>query len=108
MDPLEISRLSREYVLVPVTMSTAGGAVDPVAAGYLVEMALLPPDVDPVEGDWAVADWERDAAGVWNARCLVGPGGGVEVPVGVYEPWVRITGNPEVPVRRAPGWVRVS
>jgi hypothetical protein len=61
----------------------------------LVSMAFT---VDPDEpasfyyGTWQVID------GRYVARVLVGPGGTVELPPGVYSVWVRVEMTPEVPV----------
>ncbi|HXF71143.1 MAG TPA: hypothetical protein VNO79_00850, partial [Actinomycetota bacterium] len=63
--------------------------------------------------DWKAASWETDTSVTPNryyARVLVGgqgTGATIELAPGVYTAWVRITGNPEKPVLRAPNALEV-
>lgn len=92
--------LSREYLWVPVT---ALGEEAADLTTLPVEMAFLTtkPPADPDEVDWEAGDWSTtvpdNATAI--ARCLMGPGGGVELTVGTYYVWIRITGATERPVR---------
>lgn len=99
---LEIPASSLEYVLVPETLTVNGLPVDPTSPALTVELAFTAVDVAPASGDWTVGSWE-DVGGVWNARCLVGPGGTVTLAAGTYDVWTRVTASPEKPVRKAPG-----
>lgn len=92
---MNLSVLSTEYVEVPIT------APDNPTADT-VQMAFILNGASPGSGDWKSAIWTT-VNGVYYACCLVGPGsGGVVLAVGSYKVWVKITDNPEVPVR-APG-----
>jgi hypothetical protein len=93
-----LSRLSLEYVKVPVSVTINGVAYDPHFD--VVQMAFPVRQAEPVAGDWKVASWETDGAGGWMVRCLVGPGGVVALAAGAYDVWVKITDVPEQPVRR--------
>ncbi|MCI3277643.1 hypothetical protein [Streptomyces cylindrosporus] len=83
-----------------VSVSTAGTPVNPTSD--VVEFAFTTGIAKPASGDWKTGSWDgtepRAPDGAYLARCLVGPGGTVELPVGQYTMWIRITDNPEVPV----------
>jgi hypothetical protein len=89
---------SLEYVKVPVSATVSGEAYDPT--NDTVQMAFTERYTDPVSGDWKTADWEI-VGSTYYARCLVGPGGTVTLTVGDYKVWVKITDNPEVPIKPA-------
>jgi hypothetical protein len=81
-----------------------GAAVDPTSA--TVEVAFPAPTVEPTS--WNAASWET-AGSRYHARCLVGPGGTVQLADGTYDMWVRITGlDPELIVRKAPGQLTIT
>ena len=94
------SVLSREFVSVAITATAAGSPVNPTSDA--VEFAFTAPATDPAPGDWKTGSWDgtepRPPGSAYIAHCLVGPGGTVELPVGRYTMWVRVTDNPEVPV----------
>lgn len=92
------SALSLEYVRVRVKATEAGAPVNPTTDS--VQMAFPVIEVDPVGGDWKTAAWET-ANGVYFARCLVGPGGTINLPVGIYDVWVKVLTNPEQPAMRS-------
>ena len=93
----EISSESLEYVKVWVDAKRSGVSFDPT--GDNVEMAFTTgPDVE--EADWNESSWETIGR-KYYARCLVGPGGAIELEDGSYEVWVRITDDPEIPVLKA-------
>lgn len=85
-----IPRLSREYVLVPVT--EAGGAV---LTALPVALAFTD-GAEPAEADWKTATWSGD-----GARVLVGPGGAVELAAATWSVWIRVTDTTEIPIRQA-------
>lgn len=96
---------SKEYVPVPVTFRSEGVFVDPT--DDVVEMAFVPFDVaEPSSSDWNTASWET-AAGVYLARCLVGPAGAVQLDAGRYRIFIRVSDNPEIPVKVSPTILRV-
>jgi hypothetical protein len=89
------SALSLQYV--PFAVTSALG--DPTA--YTVEAAFAPL-ADPTPGTWCAATWVQDApVGTYVAQCLVGPGGTIQLDVGDYVCYLRITANPEIPVLQA-------
>lgn len=81
-----------EYVRVTVSE----GGVD--ITGDDVQLAFVVEGTAPVELDWEDADWEVGGP-PYVASILVGPGGVLELTEGKYEVWVRVTDNPEIPVR---------
>lgn len=95
------SVLSTEYVNVPIKATgTNGQPVNPT--GDAVQMAFMLTG-DPASGDWHAASWDT-----WTyptlqyvAKCLVGPAGTVNLAKGTYTGYVKITDNPEVPVKPA-------
>lgn len=103
-----ISTLSLEFVRVPVQATVNGELVN--ISGDFVQMAFPVAGVAPVAGDWKGAGWETDPTvtpNVYYARCLVGPSGSITLAAGMYDVWLKITDNPEAPVRKA-GQLRVS
>lgn len=93
---LQLSHLSREFVLVPVVVVLEGETVDPTEDP--VEFAFPAPGEDPET--WIGGTWEEGTDG-FLARCLVGPGGSIELDPGRYRVWVRFTDEAEVPVKEA-------
>jgi hypothetical protein len=94
------SALSREYVATAITATAAGTPINPT--GDTVEFAFTAVSADPAPGDWKTGSWDgtqpRAPGNAYIAHCLVGPGGTVQLAVGKYTMWVRVTDNPEVPV----------
>ena len=96
---LTISSLSLEYVKVPVTAVVNGLDHNPTAD--TVAMAFTAVGTSPVSGNWRAGSWET-YTGLYFARCLVGasPGTGA-LAVGFYNVWLKVTDNPEVPIKLA-------
>jgi hypothetical protein len=59
----------------------------------LVEIAFVGVGTQPTDADWHTAAW----TGAQYAGLLVGPHGGLELAVGDWDAWVRVTDNPEQP-----------
>jgi hypothetical protein len=95
---LELSSLSLRYVEVPVTARHSGAVVDPT--GDTVSFAFKAVGVDPVPGDLVTGGWETITGPpvVYNARCLVGPGGAATLAKGTYRIWCKVTDSPEIPM----------
>jgi len=96
---MQISVESLEYVHVAVG-AAFGTAIDPTAD--TVQMAFPVHGVAPVTGDWKSANWLADSTlspSVYYARCLVGTGGTIALIAGDYDVYLKITDNPEIPVR---------
>lgn len=104
---LAISAQSTEYVRVQIQATNAGAAVDPTSDGVL--MAFVTEGTTPASGDFKTASWEIDTTTTPTsdyARALVGAGGVITLAAGVYDVWITVSDNPEVPVKKA-GPVRV-
>jgi hypothetical protein len=105
---LVISSLSVEYVHVPVAQTSSGVDIDPT--GDIVAMALVPQGTTPAPGDFKTGTWLQDVSTIpvtHLARLLVGPTPGVlTLAPGLFDCWLKITDNPEVPIHKA-GPVRV-
>lgn len=83
-----------------------GQPYDP--SGDTVQLAFMPAGQQPASGDWHPATWETLPGPQYNALCLVGPAnGGVSLPVGVYQVWIKVTDSPEVPVE-AVAWLKIE
>jgi hypothetical protein len=96
----QFSSQSTEFVKVDVARDSG---VDPT--GDVVAMAFVADGVQPVPGDFKAGSWET-IDGIYKARCLIGPAGVVQLVAGTYVVWVKITDNPEVPVKRS-GYIKV-
>jgi hypothetical protein len=95
------SHLSTEYILIPVAATNAGAPYNPT--GDVVQFAFMPNAVQqPVSADWVNGSWETVPTNIiypYNAKCLVGPSGATALTLGVYTVFLKITDNPEIPVR---------
>jgi hypothetical protein len=93
-----MSRLSTQYVQVPVEAIISGAAYNPT--GDIVRMAFMSGWALPEDSDWLAASWsDSTAPGIYLAQCLVGPqNGGKDLGPGTYAIWVQITDSPEIPV----------
>jgi hypothetical protein len=92
------SVLSLEYVRVKVMATEDGAPVNPTSD--TVQMAFPLIEIDPTVPDWQTAEWEI-AGNTYFARCLVGPTGTIDLPVGLYDVWVKVVTTPESPVMRS-------
>jgi len=91
-----ISVLSTEYDRWAIS-----AASDPRAD--VVELAYLTPGTEPTESDWHTASWEASTLVVDGVTCyvvalLLGYGG-LELEVGEWSVWVRVTDDPTIPVK---------
>lgn len=103
---LTLSTLTLEYVRIQVSAAAAGTPINPT--GDTVTMAFVTPGATPGVADWHTATWDTATAnGVYTAQCLVGPGGTATLPAGVYSVWIKVTDNPEIPVRQA-GQIQIT
>lgn len=97
---LVISRLSTEYVIVPVNAVVDGVTFnptnDPVQFAFTMGYGVTP-------SIWITGAWEPNPVqGVWyNAKCLIGPGSSTVLTAGTYTVWIKITDDPEIPVRQS-------
>lgn len=87
---------------------TTGASV--TLSGFAVELAVVAAsdtvDAEPEEGDWQDAAWEsgtKTIAGRAHYGATVGFGtGSLDLAVGVYRLWARVTAGSYVPVVRGP------
>lgn len=96
---LSIPAGSLEYVQVAVTANVNNAAYNPTSDQ--VEFAF--PATSDTPTTWYSGAWETTpapATGAWTAQCLIGPGGTATLTAGTYAVWLRITDNPERPVRQ--------
>lgn len=101
-----MSRLSTQYVLVPVQAIVAGEAIDPTA--FPVQFAFTPIGGEPADLDWHDGSWQDGTTnGLYLAQVLIGPeNGGLALAPALYQIWIQVTGNPEVPVLQ-PGLLQI-
>lgn len=97
---LRIPIQSKEFLRVAkVRASDNGTPVDPTLT--IVKAAFFNSETtEPTAGDanWKTATWENDD-GVYFVRCLVGTAGDFVPTAGVWYPWVKIDGSPELVIR---------
>jgi hypothetical protein len=98
---ISLSVLSTEFVQVPVSATVNGSSgYNPTAD--LVQMAFVATG-NPAVSDWKTGSWQTVTSSggpVFLAQCLVGPSGAAELAAGTYNIWLKVTDNPEVPVRQ--------
>lgn len=101
---ITISASSLEYVRCAVKSTLNGAPYNPTNDAVQFSFTTGP----SAPGTWNTGSWETDSvAGTqYIARCLVGPSGTITLTPGTYTIWVKITDNPEVPVKQ-PGQLKV-
>ena len=99
-ESISFSRLSTQYVSIPVQVTQNGSSHDPT--GHNVQFAFMPtPTQLPGNSDWVLAAWTDNPTNIlypYVAQCLVGPSGAITLGTGTYVIYIKITDNPEVPV----------
>jgi len=90
---------SIEYVRVLMTVEKDGAVFNPTSD--VVKMTFTAVDSLVGTETWYDSSWET--AGIkYFARCLIGPTPGkVELTHGTWFVWVKVTDNPETPIKRA-------
>lgn len=98
---IELSSLSTDYISIPVEATGNNGlpfnpTADPIA------FAFKAVGVNPAPGDFNAGSWDIHVppASKYVAKILIGPNTSVNPGVGVWIAWLKITDNPEVPVRQ--------
>lgn len=87
------SVVSKEFVEVPV-IARADPTTDVIKMAFVAEGTVPDLLTDFNTGSWDPDDPVENA---YIARCLVGPGGTVELDAGVYDVYVWIVDSPESP-----------
>jgi hypothetical protein len=107
---MRVQASSREYVYVPVESRA-------VVTGLAVELALVADGTTPQDSDYHDAQWDSGSQATrldnlgrtiytTDAFIIVGPAQDITLTAGTaYQPYVRITSTPELPVLRAIGFV---
>jgi hypothetical protein len=99
-DTIGMSRLSTQYVFIPVQATKSGTPYNPT--GDSVQFAFMAQATQvPGLTDWVAASWDTNTTSVlypYSAKCLVGPSGTVTLGLGSYYMYLKITDNPEIPV----------
>ena len=72
-----------------------GTPVNPVTSGLPVTVAFVPVGVSPDTSTWLTADWVAAVNGMFRARCQVGSAATGALPVGQYQPYVRVVNGGE-------------
>lgn len=93
------SILDTEYLPYPVQAIAGGVAYNPTAD--VVQFAFMPQPANANPGltDWHNGTWVTTGTNTYTAQILVGPAaGGTPLTSGIYNVWIKITDNPEVPV----------
>jgi hypothetical protein len=95
-----ISRISLQYLTVPVQATKAGTPYNPT--DDVVQFAFVDgySGSVPSSGMWVAGSWVTlpNYNYPYAAQCLVGPGGSTAPTTGIYTVWMQIQDNPEVPV----------
>jgi hypothetical protein len=100
---LRIPTPTKEFIRVPVSAKEAGAFVNPTTEGAHLAFKL---SGQPAGGDWKVATWETDTSVfpvAYFMRAVVGgtgSGAAVELAVGTYTIWSKVTTATEVAVRQ--------
>jgi hypothetical protein len=102
LSTIGISHLSLQYVGIPVKTTTlAGAAYNPTSD--TVQMAFMPTATQvPQSTDWQACVWAAVTSNLlfpYAAYCLVGPGGTITLGLGTYVVYLKVTDNPEIPVK---------
>ena len=104
----DIPHTSTEYITVEINAIANGQPVDPTSGSAALAF-LAGADTEPDESDWVPATWGTSTRrGVYQACCLVGPGGTVALDPGQWWPWVRVQLPPEDVQRRAVGTLTIT
>ena len=101
---IAISHLSLQYVGVPVNATTLSGVsknptADPVSMAFMPQATQAPQLTDWQSAIWATRS--NDILNPYAAACLVGPGGTIQLGIGTYVIYVKITDSPEILVLQA-------
>jgi len=101
LNSVNISRLSTQYIIVPVQSTKAGEPYNPtgdtVQFAFVLNAGAVPTTMNWINGSWDVLPNYNYP---YAAKCLVGPGIGAATALttGTYSIWLQIFDNPETPV----------
>jgi hypothetical protein len=95
---VSMSSLSTAYLQQLINVQSADG-YNP--SGDIVQFAFTAstyPETSPTSLNWNSGSWVVFPGPKYWAQCLVGPNGGVTLTQGLWQVWVKVTDNPEIPV----------
>lgn len=97
------SVLDTDYLAYPIVIiGPTGQHLNPTADPVSFAFMPNPANANPGTSDWKPGSWYTSINGGYTAQVLVGPanGGVVPVPVGagLWNVWIRVTDNPQVPI----------
>lgn len=93
------STLDTEYLPYPVNAILGGVPYNPTADAVAFAFMPQPANNNPGSGDWHTGTWATTGSNTYTAQILVGPANnGTPLAVGIYNVWIKITDNPEVPI----------
>lgn len=101
MQTLTQSALSTIYNETLIAVTSVSGDYDPTSdtVSWAFVNAGGYPQYPPGDGDWTAGSWVTYPNEQYWAQVLVGPAnGGVSLAVGLWQSWLKITDDPEVPV----------
>jgi hypothetical protein len=102
-----VSTLSRQWLSVPIGLYVfTGDPVNPTADEFPADMAFVQVAAAPGSSDWHPANYVWDDHR-WAMRCLIGPSGGVVLPAGLYDVWIRLVRDTEQIIAPAAGRLRI-
>jgi hypothetical protein len=91
------SSLSTRFIQVLITTSNGyDPTFDNVQFAFTLETY---PETQPTDEDWQTGSWAVSPGPQYWAQCLVGPANdGLALSTGLYQVWVKVVSDPEVPV----------
>jgi hypothetical protein len=95
------STLNTENLPYPVQAIVGGLPYNPTADPVAFAFMPQPANANPANTDWHTGTWATTGTNTYLAQILVGPANsGVPLTAGTYNVWIKITDNPEVPVKQ--------
>ena len=93
------SHLALKYVFIPVNVTKLGVGYNPtgdtVQFCFMPTATQVPQPSDLISGSWDT--YANDILYPYHAKCLVGPGGAINLGIGLYIISIKITDSPEIP-----------
>lgn len=97
--PPILSVLSTQFIKVRVR-ATKYGSLPIDLTLFPVYIQIVTQNSDISDDGWLAASWES-RGGNYRVTILIGPEGALTLPIGSYDIWVKIIGEPEIPVLKS-------
>lgn len=95
------SVLDTQYLPYPVAFIIGGVAQNPTSDTVQFAFMPNPANQNPGTSDWHTGTWITTSTGTYMAQILIGPANtGTPLTVGLYNVWIKITDNPEIPIEQ--------